>query len=86
MLLASAPQPKIACMSETTLYDSHDHAAAYIARDGETIYTWQGSAVAYLITDKVYSWSGKHLGWFVDGIVCDASGHRVGYVPQHAPS
>jgi len=35
---------------------------AYIADDRETIYLWDGHAVAYLYEDKVYGCNGKHLG------------------------
>jgi hypothetical protein len=72
-------------MSETTLYDTRGVACAYIAADGETIYLWEGEAVAYLVGDKVYAWNGHHIGWFADGIVFDDSGLRCGYVRSRCP-
>ena len=42
---------------------------ANFADDGETIYTWKGHAVAYVVDDKVDGWKGKHIGWSVDGVL-----------------
>jgi hypothetical protein len=56
-------------MSEVSLYDISGDPVAYFADDGETIYTWDGEAVAYLDGENLFSWDGDHLGWFVDGVV-----------------
>jgi len=58
---------------------------AYIADDRETIYLWDGHAVAYLYEDKVYGCNGKHLGWFVDGIIYDLYELRAGFIKSKCP-
>lgn len=70
---------------EVTLYNKNGEPVAYIADDGETIYLWDGRAVAYLYEDKVYGWNGKHLGWFVDGVIYDLQGRRVGFIRSKCP-
>ena len=48
-----------------------------------TIYLWNGTPVAYLVTNgdsfHIYGFNGKHLGWYEDGIVRDHSGYAVGF-------
>jgi len=70
---------------EITLFDKSGKPVAYIANDRETIYFWDGHAVAYLSNDNVYGWKGKHLGWFVDKIVYDLHGLRVGFTRDKCP-
>jgi hypothetical protein len=71
---------------EINLYDRHGIAVAYISDDGEnSIYLWDGHAVAYLDSEAVYGWSGHHLGWFIDGIIYDARGQRVGFTSSKCP-
>jgi len=71
---------------ETTLYDRSGQPTAYIADDNETIYLWDGRAVAYLYDDKVYGFNGQHLGWFIDGIIYDEHGLKIGFVSSKCPS
>lgn len=70
---------------EIILYNKNGEPVAYIADDGETIYLWNGHAVAYLYKDKVYGWNGKHLGWFVDGIIYDLRGLIVCFIRSKCP-
>lgn len=73
-------------MSEETIFDKAGQATAYIADDGESIYTWDGEAVAYIRDgDKVYGWNGQHLGSFSDGIIYDIRGYRVGFLSGQCP-
>jgi hypothetical protein len=71
---------------ETTIYSKNGEPVAYIADDGESLYVWDGYAVAYLYEDKVYGWNGEHLGWFVDGIIYDLQGLRVGFIRDRCPA
>ena len=71
--------------TETTLYNRQGQASAYIAQDGETIYLWDGRAVAYLDGDKVYGWNGKHLGWYSGGLIYDLNGRRTGCISNNCP-
>ena len=71
---------------EVTLYDGRGKPVAYIAADKEnSIYTWNGHAIAYITEDKVYSWKGRHLGWFIDGVIFDRQGYRVGSIAKRCP-
>ena len=71
---------------ETTIYDIHRRARIYLAEDAEnSIYTWNGHAVAWLDGDEVYGWRGRHIGWFVDGILYDGTGYRVGFTAEKCP-
>lgn len=70
---------------EETLFDRGGRATAYIASDGNTIYMWDGHAVAYLVDDKLYGWNGRHLGWFVNGVIYDSSGYRTGFNRSRCP-
>ncbi len=56
---------------ETTLYNKTGKPVAYFAEDGETIYLWDGRAVAYLLGDMVFGWNGRQLGWFANGTIFD---------------
>ncbi len=70
---------------ETTLFNKNGKPVAYIAGDGENIYTWDGRAVAYLMKDKVYGWNGKQLGWYDNGTIFDIYGLRSGFVLNKSP-
>lgn len=70
---------------ETTFYDKDGQPVAYLADDGETIYLWEGHAVAYLRSDNLYGWNGDHLGWFVDGVIHDLEGFSAGFVGEKCP-
>lgn len=67
---------------EITFYSTNGSPEAYLAEDGETIYLWNGVAVAYFVEDKIYGWNGKHLGWFYDGVIYDLSGLQVGFTKE----
>jgi len=76
----------LAYSKEITLFDSDGDATAYIADDEDsTIYMWDGTPVAYLVTNDsysfhIYGFNGKHLGWFEGGVVRDHDGYAVGFV------
>lgn len=70
---------------ETTLYNKNGKPVAYIADDGETVYLWDGRAVAYLLDDRVYGWNGKQLGWFDNGTIFDIYGLRSGFIKKKSP-
>lgn len=71
---------------ETTIYDAHRRPRIYIANDGDdSIYTWDGHAVACLDGEHVFGWRGRHIGWFVDGILYDCQGYRVGFIAEAFP-
>ena len=71
---------------EITLYDGGGRPVAYIAEDGEnSIYLWNGHAVAYIDGDLVYGWNGHHLGFFADGVIYNRNGLRVGSIRERSP-
>lgn len=70
---------------EMALFNKHGKPVAYFGEDGETIYRWDGHAVAYLYGDKVYGWNGKQLGWFVNGTIFDIYGLRCGFIKSKSP-
>lgn len=70
---------------ETSLFNKNGKPVAYIAADGETIYLWDGRAVAYLIEDKVFGWNGRQLGWFANGTLFDIYGLRAGFIKSKSP-
>jgi hypothetical protein len=72
-------------MSETTLYNIKGLPIAYIAKDHQTIYLWNGIAVAYLHENKIYGFNGSHLGWFEDFIARDLNGYKVGFIKSTCP-
>lgn len=60
-----------------TLYDRRGQAVAYIdPSDGQTIFLWDGTPVAYLMGEHIYGFNGFHLGWFINGRVFD----HIGYI------
>lgn len=71
---------------ETDFYDKDGHPKIYLStKYYDTLYTWDGHAVAYLIEDKIYGWRGKHLGWCVDGVIYNMNGYRLGTTPEQCP-
>ena len=71
---------------ETTIYDAHRRARIYIADDGDnSIYTWDGKAVAVIDGEHVFGWRGRHIGWFVEGILYDGQGYRIGFLAETFP-
>jgi len=71
---------------EMTIYDIHRRPRIYLAEDAQnSIYTWDGHAVACLAGEHVYGWHGRHIGWFVDGILYDGKGYRVGFTAETCP-
>jgi hypothetical protein len=63
-------------------YDKSGRAVAYVAEDGETIYHWNGTPVAYLVGESVYAIRGRHLGWFDTGWIRDRGGAPVVFTPE----
>jgi hypothetical protein len=60
-----------------TFYDQSGRAVAYLHDDGDSIYLYRGTPVAYLVGDSVYGYSGAYLGWLRNGWIFDRSGGRV---------
>lgn len=73
---------------EKILYDKRGEPVAYVAMDyHETIFLWDGQAVAYLYEeDHVYGVNGRHLGWFIGDILYDQEGARVGFSSSTCPA
>lgn len=71
---------------QVALYDKEKAAIVYIDYDDEaTIYMWEGTPVAYLVSDhavtpadEVYGFSGKCLGWYHEGVLYGRDGYAVG--------
>lgn len=65
---------------EITLFSGDGQAQSYVAlSDGLTVYLWDGTPAAYLISRSqggfdVYGFNGFHLGWFERGVVWDHDG------------
>lgn len=70
---------------ETSLFNKNGKPVAYIAEDGQTIYLWDGRAVAYLDEDRIFGWNGKQLGWFANGTIFDIYGLRSGFTKNKSP-
>ncbi len=70
---------------EVSLFNKDGKPVAYIAEDGETIYTWDGRAVAYISGDRLYGWNGRQLGWYSDGTIFDIYGYRAGFTKRKSP-
>jgi hypothetical protein len=60
-----------------TFYNSEGRAVAYLDDDGQSIYLYDGTPVAWLSKNNVYAYSGKFLGWFENGWFIDLSGDHV---------
>jgi len=55
-------------------------------REGEnSVFLWDGRAIAYLYGHHIYGFSGLHLGWFINGVVYDPEGKRIGFTSSTAP-
>jgi hypothetical protein len=72
---------------EKTLFSATGIPTAYFATDyQQSIYLWDGSAVAYLFEGKhVYGMNGHHLGWFVQEILYNSDGERIGFTAKTCP-
>ena len=60
--------------TELVFYDQNGRPIAY-CEDGEYIYLYSGTPVAYFYEDSIYSFKGKHLGRFSDGWLRDNDGN-----------
>lgn len=65
-----------------TLYERTGVPAAYIDRDGEHIYLFDGSPAAYIHGDAVYGFDGTQYGWFEKGWVRDLDGLCVFFTEE----
>jgi hypothetical protein len=63
-------------MIEITFYDSKGNPTAY-TEDGENIYLFSGTPVAYIDQESVIAYNGRYLGRFEDGWIFDNQGNRV---------
>ena len=71
---------------EVTLYDHTGKPVAYLDKDDDdTIWMWEGRAVAYLEGNVIFGWNGEHLGWFIDDIVYDYHGYKIGFTAETCP-
>ena len=61
---------------DLNFFDKNGKPIAY-TEDGEHIYLFSGTPVAYIYEDAIYSFSGVQLGWFEDGWVRDLQGQCV---------
>jgi len=67
--------------AEISLYDLRGEAIAYINTEEEnTIYLWDGDAVAYYEDGSIWGFNGKHLGWFDRSIITNHDGDIVGAI------
>lgn len=71
---------------EITLYNRFGDPEAYIDKSKEnTIFLWNGEAVAYIEGDCVFSWNGKHIGWFEDDVFFGIDGYKIGATKWSCP-
>jgi hypothetical protein len=71
---------------ERELFNSWGEPVAYISEKARnSIFLWDGRAVAYLYGHHIYGFSGLHLGWFINGVVYDPEGKRIGFTSSTAP-
>lgn len=71
---------------EETLYDVYGKPVAYIDYgDENSVFLWNGRAVAYLNGEDIYGFNGCHLGWYVNGEIHDHSGRLVGFNEMASP-
>jgi hypothetical protein len=68
-------------MEDLTFYNNSGKPIAY-TEDGEHIYLFNGTPVAYFSDDSVYGFNGKHLGRFTDGWIRDNSGRCAFYTNE----
>lgn len=65
-------------MADIIFYNRLGKPTAWLSdRDDETIYLFNGKAVAYLYNDSVYSFRGEHLGFYLNGWIYDNNGYCV---------
>lgn len=65
-------------MEDIIFYNKSGKPTAWLSdRDDETIYLFNGKAVAYLYNDSVYSFRGDHLGFYLNGWIYDNNGYCV---------
>lgn len=62
-------------------FDSAGQPYAY-CDDGDTIFTFGGTPIAYIDGDSIYAFSGAHLGFFEDGNIWDRHGGVVLFTPR----
>ena len=58
---------------DATFYNSEGHPVFY-TKDGETLYHFDGTPLAYFHNDSIYSFGGKHLGRLANGLIRDNDG------------
>lgn len=65
-------------MDYIIFYNKNGKPIAYLSeRDNETIYLFNGTAVAYIYDDCVYTFKGRHIGWYEKGWIYDNNGYCV---------
>lgn len=65
-----------------TFYDVKGAPAAYLDRDGEHIYLFDGRPAAYIHEDAVYGFDGTQYGWYEKGWVRDLKGCCVMFTEE----
>lgn len=59
-----------------TFYNRNGRPVAY-TDNGQDIYLFDGTPVAYINSNSIYSFPGKHLGWYISEWIIDHDGRRV---------
>jgi hypothetical protein len=67
-------------MAMIELFNRQGKATAFC--DGQSIYLWDGSPVAYLLDDNVFAFSGRFIGWLSDGWITDDQGKCLLFEPD----
>jgi hypothetical protein len=71
---------------EITLFNKTGQPVVYFSAEHEnSIFTWDGHAVAYIEDELIYGWRGKHIGWYFNGVVYDVFGYKLGSVKDKCP-
>lgn len=69
--------------TEVSIFDETGNATHYIDVSKGTVYSFDGTPVAFLKAKStyynVYSYQGDHLGWFENGVIRDHKGDIVGF-------
>jgi len=69
--------------TEVSIFDETGNATHYIDYSNGTVYSFDGTPVAFLRAKSnyynVYNYQGDHLGWFESGIIRDHNGDVVGF-------
>ena len=60
-----------------TFYNKEGMPAAYLDKDREHIYLFDGTPAAYIVEGAVYSFEGLQYGWFDRGWIRDLEGYCV---------